>query len=202
VDRIIFRLGSSRLFPILDPKKVSSHELQPPGSECRPLSFPQDATAPQQGRGAGNDFRFWQTPSVEHLSLPPRSWLVSNQGSRLGARIVGRSGAGSLVQATLAAAGPDRSKHWGRSTPSLAPSAKAVPPASFPASAGLVPRSPARGTETIRPSPATESSATTRESKLQKRSVPPIPSKPVSVSYQHRLNELATMHTLVHQRLT
>jgi hypothetical protein len=50
-----------------------------------------------------------------------------------------------MPQAPPAVAGPDRSEHWKRSTPSLARSAKAVPCPSFPASAGRVPRSPAPG---------------------------------------------------------
>jgi hypothetical protein len=50
-----------------------------------------------------------------------------------------------MPQAPPAEAGPDRSRQWKRSTPSLARSAKAVPCPSFPASAGRVPRSPAPG---------------------------------------------------------
>ena len=87
-----------------------------------------------------------------HPSSLPVIVAGEHQSSRLEGKIAGCSAAGSLLRATQAAAGPDRSKHWKRSTPSLARSANAVPPASFPARAGLVPRSPARGTETIRPS--------------------------------------------------
>ena len=101
---------------------------------------------------------------------------MSNQGSRLEGNIAGCSAAGSLLRATQAAAGPDRSKHWKRSTPSLARSANAVPPpSSFPARAGLVPRSPARGTETI--------------PQCQEKDLPPPPADPKSrtVPYPHFL---------------
>jgi hypothetical protein len=95
--------------------------------------------------GSGNDFRFREPRSMERLHPCPRSWPVGHQGSWLGAMILGQSAADSARWATVAAAGPDRSKHWKRSTPPLAHSAKAIPRSSFPARAGLAPRRRVRG---------------------------------------------------------
>ncbi len=84
--------------------------------------------------------RLSPSPDLQHNPLPK----TSNQSATTETQASAQKRTGKLPPTTHApaAAGSGRSEHWKRSPSSLARSAKAHAPASFPASAGPIPQSP------------------------------------------------------------